>query len=194
MKIGTTIKELRKKKGYSLEELSEKSGLSSKTIQRLENDQSKGRGHSLQQLAKALEVNIEVITTADSIEQSELRNNSLEAVKKLYLSALFILFMPLTNLIFPLYFYKKHYNQILIREIGSKIITFNLLWFIVTSIALIAAPFILLLFNEPKITPIGSLIFTYLFFWLIQIIVTLIIAIDLKKNSGNLLKSWPSLL
>lgn len=40
MKLGTKIKELRKKKGLTQVDLSEKSGLSLRTIQRIENNEN----------------------------------------------------------------------------------------------------------------------------------------------------------
>ena len=51
----TKIKDLRKRRGLSQEELAEKSGLSLRTIQRIENGETDPRGDSLRRLAAALE-------------------------------------------------------------------------------------------------------------------------------------------
>ena len=55
--LARRIKELRNRKGFSQEELSEKSGLSLRTIQRIENGETEPRGDSLKRLSVAFEVN-----------------------------------------------------------------------------------------------------------------------------------------
>lgn len=59
MKQPTTanqIKNLRNRKGYSQEVLADKSGLSLRTIQRIENGETEPRGDSLKRLAEVFEV------------------------------------------------------------------------------------------------------------------------------------------
>ena len=50
------VKELRIRKGFSQEELADKSGLSLRTIQRMENGDTYPRGDTLKRLAIALQV------------------------------------------------------------------------------------------------------------------------------------------
>ena len=54
MKLGTKIKELRKKEGLTQLDLSEKSGLSLRTIQRIENDENKPSVYSLRMIGKSV--------------------------------------------------------------------------------------------------------------------------------------------
>lgn len=54
--LSIMIKKLRTDKGFSQEELSEKSGLSLRTIQRLENGETEPRGDTLKRLINALEL------------------------------------------------------------------------------------------------------------------------------------------
>ena len=54
MKLGTKIKELRKKEGLTQVDLSEKSGLSLRTIQRIENDENKPSVYSLRMIGEVL--------------------------------------------------------------------------------------------------------------------------------------------
>nr|WP_321405581.1 helix-turn-helix domain-containing protein [uncultured Carboxylicivirga sp.] len=56
METGKLIKELRLQKGMTQEELAEKTELSSRTIQRIENGEVDPRAYTLQMIAKALEV------------------------------------------------------------------------------------------------------------------------------------------
>lgn len=53
------IKELRKSKGYSQEELAEKAKVNLRTIQRIENKENQPRGKTLQLIASVLEVSVE---------------------------------------------------------------------------------------------------------------------------------------
>jgi transcriptional regulator with XRE-family HTH domain len=55
--IGKKIKELRKKKGLSQEELAEFSKVNLRTIQRIENDENEPRGKTLNLICEALDVN-----------------------------------------------------------------------------------------------------------------------------------------
>ncbi len=56
METGKLIKELRIKKGMTQEELAEKTEVSARTIQRIENGEVDPRAYTLQMIAKALEV------------------------------------------------------------------------------------------------------------------------------------------
>ena len=55
--LGLRIKELRKRKGMSQEFLADESGLSLRTIQRIENGETNPTGESLKRLSNALNVN-----------------------------------------------------------------------------------------------------------------------------------------
>ncbi|MFZ2340634.1 MAG: helix-turn-helix transcriptional regulator [Bacteroidales bacterium] len=56
METGKLIKELRIKKGMTQEELADKTEVSARTIQRIENGEVDPRAYTLQMIAKALEV------------------------------------------------------------------------------------------------------------------------------------------
>jgi len=55
MKLGPKIKNLRKKKGLTQFDLSEKSGLSLRTIQRIENNENKPSIYSLRKIGEVLD-------------------------------------------------------------------------------------------------------------------------------------------
>ena len=57
--LAKRIKALRNRRGFSQEELSEKSGLSLRTIQRVENNETASLGNSLKKISNALDVNPE---------------------------------------------------------------------------------------------------------------------------------------
>ena len=58
MRLGTKIKELRKKKGLTQIELSERTGLTERTIQRIENHEVEPSKHSLKEIGNVLNHNL----------------------------------------------------------------------------------------------------------------------------------------
>lgn len=95
MKQTHHIKNLRNSKGFSQELLSEKSGLSLRTIQRIENGESEPRGDTLLRLATALEVAPEALIE----ETAQLPDTGF--LMSLNLSALSFLFLPLLGFFVP---------------------------------------------------------------------------------------------
>ncbi|TVZ56299.1 DNA-binding XRE family transcriptional regulator [Lutibacter sp. Hel_I_33_5] len=76
MKLSTRIKELRKKKGLTQLDLSENSGLSLRTIQRIENDEVKPSVYSLKKIGEVLnkDFNLKNHTIMRNIFEKENRN------------------------------------------------------------------------------------------------------------------------
>lgn len=194
--VGKIIRAKRKSKGYSIEELSFRSGVSAKTIQRVENDLSNPRGFTLQKIADTLDLDIEVLTNSfeqlDSIDQ--LNEKGIDELKKLNLSVLGMIILPLTNLFFPLLYFTKYKSLSLVNRYGSKIVSFQLLWCVITALFLIAAPFIRVSLNLVSITSFGSILFTYLLFWLFNLGVTIKIALQLSKEDYAFIEKLPNVL
>jgi len=71
MKTGLLIRELRIKKGLTQEELAEKTELSARTIQRIENGEVDPRSYTLQMIAKALDVDFSLFVENESEEKEE---------------------------------------------------------------------------------------------------------------------------
>lgn len=76
MKLGIKVKELRKKKGLTQLDLSEKSGLSLRTIQRIENDENKPSVYSLRMIGEVLnyKFNLKKFNIMKNIFEKENRN------------------------------------------------------------------------------------------------------------------------
>ena len=68
--IGEKIKELRKKKGLSQEELAELAKVNLRTIQRIEKNESEPRGKTLNLICEVLEINIEDILDYGKLNDS----------------------------------------------------------------------------------------------------------------------------
>ena len=192
--VGKIIKAKRKSKGYSIEELSHRSGVSAKTIQRLENDLTNPRGFTLQKIADALDIDIEILTNSfkqlSSIDQ--LNETGIDELKKMNLLVLVMIVIPLTNLFFPILYFTKYKRLYLVHKYGSRIVSFQLLCSIITALFLILAPFIRVSLNILFITSFGSILFTYLLFWFLNLSITIKIALQLSKEDFRFIEKLPN--
>jgi transcriptional regulator with XRE-family HTH domain len=144
------IQALRKSKGFSQEVLAEQSGVSLRTIQRVEQGETVPRGHTLHALATALAVPLEalraepeavVMKVVDSEPELEptgqeplptaptsLRSDP-EFLQLLNLSALSFLVLPLLNIVVPLLLWRKRrHTTEHVAEVGRRILGFQILW------------------------------------------------------------------
>jgi transcriptional regulator with XRE-family HTH domain len=114
-------------------ELAEQTGLSVRTIQRLESG-SPLKGHSLKVLSEALKVNYQDLDdTVKEVETFELNH-----LKIINLSTL-LFFIPLANVLAPLllmhYFKEK-------SVIAKKLISFQIVWSLFSFLLTILSPFV----------------------------------------------------
>lgn len=121
-RLGLRIKELRKQKGMSQEFLADESGLSLRTIQRIENGDTNPTGESLKRLSNALNVN-----------PDELIDWSVKEDKRyltfLNLSALTFLFFPLLGILVPFILWTSRKGKIKnINKLGKDLINFEITW------------------------------------------------------------------
>ena len=126
------IKALREQKHLTQEELAIASGISIRTIQRIEAGQEP-KGHTLKALAKALELDLATINKNDTKE----RNYSL--IKIINLSSAFVLSIPLLNVILPLsiMYFGKQFNRI-----TKQILSLQILWTIVSLLIFFLSSFL----------------------------------------------------
>ena len=176
--IGKEIKDRRNTLGLSIEALSEISGISARTIQRIESGESSPRGHTLKGIAEALNCDITELTQPEKASSSE----SNESLKWINLSALAVLVIPTANLIIPFILWRKYEKTEIMKEVGGRILSFQIVWTIITAIALIAAPFIFRLFKPAPLNTTGAVILTYVIFWFYNIVSILNTAQKIQKE------------
>lgn len=130
----TNVKTLREAKNLTQTELAEKSGLSLRTIQRIESGNIP-KGFTLKAIAKALDLEPENIfsSTEESID--------LDRAKIINLSALSGLIIPFGGVIFPAILTYKTKDPVN-RELGKNIISLQIVLAAVVSILMIISPFI----------------------------------------------------
>lgn len=120
--LATKIKDLRKRKGFSQEQLSEESALSLRTVQRIEKGESVPRGDTLIKLTQALGV-----TPDDLLEWTDTEDKGY--VTLLNLSSISILMQPLLGIIIPLVMWiLKREKVMLVDDTGRKLISFQITW------------------------------------------------------------------
>jgi len=147
MKTGQYIREKRVLRGWTQEDLAAKTGITARTIQRIETGEVEPRAYSLQSIASALEIDYQELVKCEKAD-SEAADSDKERIwlPVLHLSGLFILFLP------PLliWFWKKNEMKEVNRH-GIDVLNFqlNMLMFLVPlgilAVLLITIPFIVLI-------------------------------------------------
>mgnify|MGYP000014272214 CR=1 FL=1 len=112
------IKALREQKHLTQEELAKESGISIRTIQRIEAGQEP-KGHTAKALMKALDLDL---TTISKTPREDLNYSLIKAIN---ISSVFVCAVPLLNIILPLtiMYYKKQFNSI-----TKQILSLQILW------------------------------------------------------------------
>ncbi|MCQ0112560.1 Archaeal ribosome-binding protein aMBF1, putative translation factor, contains Zn-ribbon and HTH domains [Zhouia amylolytica] len=175
--LANRVKELRSQKGMSQELLAEKSGLSLRTIQRIENGESKPTGESLNRLIKGLNVN-----------PDELMDSSIIVDKRyltfMNLSALSFLLFPMLGILIPFIVWSAKKDKIKdINEIGKNLINFEITW----TLILFFFPIVLLINSKVgvlKTISLRTFFMTFGLLYLINLIFILVntIRINNEKN------------
>jgi len=140
-KAMSIIKELRKKAGFTQMDLADKTGLSLRTIQRLETGTTTPKGHSLQVLSKVFDVETTLLQETALVETQAKETDKL-SITLINLSTLAFFIIPFGNIILPFILWSKKRKSKLVDEIGRQIINFQLLWTITLCLLLCISPFI----------------------------------------------------
>ena len=125
------VKSLRTSKGMSQEELADVTGLSLRTIQRIENNETEPRGDSLKRLAQALN------TTPDAIIEWRVEEDPNYLIMMAFGSFAFVVF-PLLGIVIPLVLWiLKKDKMSAVDHLGKAIINFQLTWTVVLGLKFI---------------------------------------------------------
>jgi XRE family transcriptional regulator, regulator of sulfur utilization len=188
MTIAEKLKHFRYISCLSQEKLAETSGISIRTIQRIEEGKSVGSGYTINALAKALNINSTDLINSVSQNSLPVSNNSTK-LKMLNLSAIAMLIIPLANIFFPAYIYWKNRDDQKIKEIGSKIISFQLFWTFGTILIAIVASIILLpLFETLRAGSVPLFVPVYFTSAIFNVYFVFQFAININKKSPFLEK------
>ncbi len=120
--LSERVKEIRIKNGLSQELLADETGLSLRTIQRIENGQTEPRGDTLKKIANTLKV-----TPDEIIDWEQQKDKSF--LSALNTSSLSFILFPLLGILIPLimWIFKKD-NIVGLRNLIREIINFQISW------------------------------------------------------------------
>jgi uncharacterized Tic20 family protein len=182
--LSKRVKELRSRKGLSQEQLAENSGLSLRTIQRIENGETEPRGDTLKRLMNALDA-----APDDLMDWSIAEDKGfLTAVN---LSALGFFVFPLLGILIPLIMWISKKDKLKdINKTGKEILNFQITWNLLVFLtyiffmggiflthSLMRSPFIL----------VGIIGFLYVYNFVLIIINTV------RIHNGNEIKYFPKI-
>lgn len=137
MSIGKHVLKCRKAAGLSQADLAEKTLLSLRTIQRIENDKNTPRSYTIRVLAEALGTQPETLTEEKVTDNRML----LKRIASINLAVLSMMIIPFGNLIFPVFLWNRYaYNEV-IDQAGRNIINFQITWSLITYSLLVLSPF-----------------------------------------------------
>ncbi|MEJ7693487.1 helix-turn-helix domain-containing protein [Daejeonella sp.] len=122
MYLADKIKTLRTKAGMSQEQLAERSQLSLRTVQRIENGETTARGDTLKRIAAALD-----IPAGEFLEYSDGGNNRL--IGLVNVSALSFLVFPFLGFIIPFLIWSLNRHKVQeLTPAAHKVLNFQITW------------------------------------------------------------------
>lgn len=180
--LGSRIKELRKQKGMSQEFLAEESGLSLRTIQRVENGETQPTGDSIKRLSNALNA------TPNELMDWQITEDS-KALLRLNLSQLSFIIFPFLGILIPLIIWISKKDKIKdMDRVGKSILNFQLSWTLLLFVMIIG----LFIFSKLELS-IGSfagLIITISAMYFLNFII--VISNSFRYHNGKSIK-YPTL-
>ena len=133
--IGERLKYQRKIKGYSQEELADRTNVTVRTIQRIEKEEVSPHLNTIKLLAIALDIEVDELVALDDPKE--------ETVKKKWLllmhaTPLAGLILPLLNVLIPLFLWiHKREDNPVYNEHGIKVINFQITVLILAILSLV---------------------------------------------------------
>ncbi len=191
--IGEKVSQIRKEKAWSQEDLAERSGLSVRTIQRIEKNGSKPRPFTVQTLASALDVDVTTLLSKEK-QRGQAPAIDFSILRQINLAVFVHVVLPLGNIFLPLIIWRKNRESALVKEVGSKIITVQILWTLTTLLLLILTPLVsLLISGEVQVGQFPTVLLVYLLSVVLNVLMTIQSAQRLLKRQVNLYPAIPTL-
>jgi transcriptional regulator with XRE-family HTH domain len=191
MKFNDKILQLRDERKMSQEELSEASGISVRTIQRIEKDEVKPRPYTARKLLEALNVSLEDFN-ADSQNNSNFNIEENTKLNRFIISNFLIFIFPVIFLIPVILIWKKGKWSNIADLICKKILSFQVVWTIVSVSITLLTPFFIKLFGGQYV--VGQLfptpVLVYIALSFVDVFTVLKIAKSLKYSSSK----WTSII
>lgn len=178
--------EYRERLNLTQSELAEKSGVSVRTIQRIEAGADL-KGHTLKVIASALDVAPSELTeTAEEEKKDKTEEFNYGTIKLVNLSCL-LFFIPLGNILLPLLImrFKKEVN-----DLTKQIVSIQIVWTIISAVAFVTSPFIQKWFSLNR----QLILVVLMVCFLVNIWIILRNAMELDKNKRLRIKLKSSVI
>ncbi|WP_412986621.1 DUF4870 domain-containing protein [Pontimicrobium sp. IMCC45349] len=173
--LAIRVKALRNKRGMSQEFLAEESGLSLRTIQRIEKGASNPTGDSLKRLATALDI------TADELIDWAVKEDNKYLIF-LNLSALTFLFFPLLGILIPFILWSSKKDKIKnINLLGKRLINFQITWTLILCFVPMLL-FVLSKFNVIEDLSLNNLLGVIVSLYIINVVLVLFNTIRISNE------------
>jgi len=181
--LAKRVKELRKRNGISQELLAENSGLSLRTVQRIENGETQPTGDSIKRLSSALNV-----TPNELIDWQIIEDNNIHLL--LNLSQLGFIAFPLLGILIPLIIWTSKKDKIKdVDNVGKSILNFQISWTLLLFLMVIAI-FITMKLELTKNISFADILITFSGMYFINFVV--VIFNTLRYHNGKSIKYMPT--
>ncbi len=176
------LKSIREEKGYTQTDLAKKTGLSLRTIQRLESSDKVPKGFTLTTLAKEFEIEPSDLQGKYVLVKRS-KDSEIRTINTINFSILSFLGIPFGNLILPLIIWRNHKNSEFIDDVGRRIVNFQILFTLVLNVLLILSPFTL----SKMLPSIPVLLLILILAYLFNIVIVIQTAIKIKRQNFDFL-------
>lgn len=178
--IGAKIKEIRKRKGLSQEELAETAKVNLRTIQRIEKNVNEPRGKTLHLICEALNLNAEDILDHGKTEDKNY-------LIFLHLSVISFIIIPLGNIIIPLIIWLIKKDKIIgVKESGIRLLNFQIFWTFASYGSIILFIILKMLHFNIGIGSFQSLLIFFLLFNAVNVVLPIIYSIKISNDKQAL--------
>ncbi|WP_425392068.1 helix-turn-helix domain-containing protein [Ekhidna sp.] len=189
MSPGEIIAKSRSEKGFSQEELAHQSGVSVRTVQRIEKGIVRPHGHTLKALSKALGLELSQLRLKD-----EVSNNPMRKLRILNSLGLLAIILPVVHLIIQLAYWNKHKRIEAFDSSARKFISFQVLWVlaVLISIGLIHLGSIFLT-GQKVVGHYPLRMSAYLILLIVNVMITLTNSIKIGQKDTTMLNKIPAI-
>ncbi|MEQ5790693.1 helix-turn-helix transcriptional regulator [Muricauda sp. NFXS6] len=183
--------QLRNMQKLSQEELSEMSGISVRTIQRIERGEVTPRPYTIRKLAEVLHTTLDEFNT-EMVKETDSGLSSDAKLNRFFMANLLVLTFPIVFLLVPFVIWKNNDWSAESSLICKKVLSFQVIWICFTAIMVFLTPLFINFFDGQYV--VGKLFPTpiLVYFGLSGIAVLVVFQINrsIKNNSSN----WTSLI
>ncbi|MEM8527501.1 MAG: helix-turn-helix domain-containing protein [Bacteroidota bacterium] len=178
----SVIKKIRAQQSYTQNSLAQRTGLSLRTIQRLEASNNQPKGHTLKMLAEAFDMPPSVLLEQfQKIDENQIAEK--RSIQFINLSILSFIGIPFGNIILPLILWSIKRKSKLVDESGRRILNFQIIWWVITAVLLSISPFL----SRKLFSGIPVILYVLLLAYAFNLVVVFVTAMKLKKEDYDFL-------